>query len=83
MFRDSLKPTQTPEVLLIGALREGHRQQLRVAFGGIHANVRWLLNYRLGRLGTHYCRTRDPAVKRKLNGSAPSLRDFLRNGNFT
>jgi hypothetical protein len=75
-FRNHLKPTETDDVLLIGATREGQQQQLRVAFHGIHANVRWLLKRRMGRLGARYCKTRDPAVKAeidRLNGELESL----------
>ena len=51
---------------LVGATREG-QQQLRVAFGGIYGNVRWLLDRRIGRLGARYCKTRDPAIKDEIN----------------
>ena len=66
-FRNHLKPTETDDVLLLGATREGQQQQLRVAFRGIHANVRWLLQRRLGRLGARYCKTRDAAVKAEID----------------
>jgi hypothetical protein len=66
LFRDNLKPTETADALLVGAVGEGQQQQLRVAFSGIYANVRWLMNERLGRLGARYCRTRDPAIKAEI-----------------
>ena len=65
-FRNNLKPSETHDVLLFGATREGQQQQLRVAFQGIYANVRWLLKRRLGRLGARYCKTRHPAVKAEI-----------------
>ena len=66
-FRNHLKPSATDDVLLVGATREGQQQQLRVAFHGIYANVRWLLKRRLGRLGARYSKTHDPAVKAEIN----------------
>jgi hypothetical protein len=47
-------------------VREGQQQVLRVTFRGICANVCWLLKYQLGRLGTQYCRTKDPGVRREI-----------------
>ena len=72
-FRNNLKPSETDDVLLIGATREGQQQQLRVAFSGIHANLRWLLKRRLGRLGSRYCKTRDPAVKAEIDRLSAEL----------
>ena len=66
-FRNHLKASETDDVLLLGATREGQQQQLRGAFQGIHANVRWLLKRRLGKLGTRYCRTKDPAIKTEID----------------
>lgn len=65
-FRNNLKATKTPDALLVGAVREGQQQVLRVTFRGIYANVRWLIACRLGQLGTDYCRTKDPGIKGEI-----------------
>jgi len=41
---------------------EAQQQILRVSFAGIYGNVRWLLDWQIGRLGACWCKTRDPAV---------------------
>jgi hypothetical protein len=63
-FRDSLQRG----VNYIGLPEfEGQQQNLRVNFGGIHANVRHMLISRIGRLGARYCKTKDPAIKAEIN----------------
>jgi hypothetical protein len=41
---------------------EGQQQQLRVAFGAIHASIRFELERYIGRLGYRYYRSRDPQL---------------------
>ena len=66
-FRSHLRLPEKFAPLDLGSVREGQQQNLRVDFNGIYRNVRRLLNYRLGRLGTRYVRTRDAAIKGEID----------------
>ena len=62
-FRNHLRPGKGQ----FGPEFEGQQQNLRVNFGGIHADVRHMLISRIGRLGVRYCKTKDPAIKAEIN----------------
>ena len=62
-FRNHLRPDKGQ----FGPEFEGQQQNLRVNFGGIHANVRHMLISRIGRLGARYCKCKDPAVRAEID----------------
>ena len=61
-FRDHLKPHEE-----FGPGGEGQQQSLRVYFGGIYSNVRYLLQTQIKRLNNRYRKTKDAAVKAELD----------------
>jgi hypothetical protein len=61
-FRNQLAPCHE-----FGPSLEGQQQNLRVNFAGIYRNIRRLLAAQVGRLRFRWNKTKDPAVKAKLD----------------
>ena len=77
-FRNHLRPDKGQ----FGPEFEGQQENLRVNFGGIHANVRHLLISRIGRLGARYCKTKDPAIKVEIDRLNAELAKLPAKWNF-